>query len=88
MRNKWNNDQTPHLAIGLHSIFLIEMSALKILMHSSRYNFFSCFVIQKDSVAIIFIKSLLLSHHQQHVCRDEWEAWERAPDSAEYNWHL
>ncbi len=85
MRNK---DQTPHLAIGLHSIFLIEMSSLKSWCTVADTIFFFMFVIQKDSVAIIFIKSLLLSHHQQHVCCDEWEAWERAPDSAEHNWHL
>ncbi len=34
------------------------------------------------------IKALLLSHHQQQVCRGEWNAWERAPDSAENNWHV
>ncbi len=34
------------------------------------------------------IKLLLLSYNQQHVCRDEWKAWERAPDSAEYNRHV
>ncbi len=79
----------PHiLAIGLHSIFLIEMSAFKSWCTVADTIFFFMFVIQKDSVAIIFIKSLLLSHHQQHVCRDEWKAWEHAPDIAEYNWHL
>ncbi len=64
------------------------MSALKSWCTVADTIFLFMFVIQKDSVAIIFIKSLLLLHHQQHVCRDEWEAWERAPDSAEYNWHL
>ncbi len=43
-------------------------------------------------VMCLHMLELIKSNHFycyiNNVCRGEWKAWERAPDSAEYNWHV